>query len=423
MTLIDIAMPQLGQSVSEGTVVKWLKAPGDAVARDEGVVAISTDKAEAEVPAPAAGVLAEMLVPEGRVVECGTVLGRLRVEGAAVAGGDVPRVEGMGSSARDAASPLPLNRSGRVRDGSFLSPAVRQLAREKGLPDATVRGIEGSGRGARVTHADLVAWLAKSAAASSAPGAPEAAGIVPGQSDFDIVPMTGMRAKIAEHMLAAKRNIPHVNTVAEFDVSAISEARRAHGPAFQARHGFSLSYNAFLLKACATALMDFPAVNAVLEEAREGGSRIVQHHRVHLGMAVALEPSGLVVPVVRDAQAMSVRGLALESQRLADRARKRQLLPDEMQGGTCTMTNPGVFGNLFGTPIIHAPQAAIIDFGAIKKRPVVISGPQGDSIGIRPTCFVVLAWDHRVMDGASAARFLQRLVRTLEALGPESGID
>lgn len=415
MTLVDIAMPQLGQSVSEGMVVKWLKAPGDSVARDEGIVAISTDKAEADVPAPAAGILTEVLVAEGRVVEVGTILGRMSVGSVATtavlkpAPAQAPRVAA-------AAGATESTRPAGKRGDNFLSPAVRQLAREHGLSDDAVNAIPGTGRAGRVTHADVVAWLAKSADAAVAAPKPSA-------SDIDVVPMTGMRAKIAEHMLAAKRSIPHVNTVAEFDASALSSARKAHGPAFQARHGFSLSFNAFLLKACATALTEFPAVNAVLEEKSPSERSILQHHRVHLGMAVALEPSGLVVPVIRDAHALSVRELAVESNRLALRARARQLLPDEMQGGTCTMTNPGVFGNLFGTPIIHAPQAAIIDFGAIKKRPVVLSTADGDSIAIRPICFVVLAWDHRVMDGATAARFLQRLVRELEAFGPERGVD
>jgi len=197
------------------------------------------------------------------------------------------------------------------------------------------------------------------------------------------------------------------------DCSALLSARAALAPSFEQRHGFKPSINAFLLKACAAALAEWPQVNAILDE-----RGIVQHRRVHLGMAVALEPAGLVVPVIRDAQALSLEDVALEAHRLTQRARARQLLPDEMSGGTCTMTNPGVFGNLFGTPIIHQPQAAIIDFGAIRKHVVVVEHEGADVIAIRPTCLVVLAWDHRMLDGATAAKFLQRLVRGIEGITP-----
>lgn len=406
MSSVDVAMPQLGQSVSEGTVVKWLKKPGDEVARDEGLVAISTDKAEAEVPAPAKGRLTEILVEEGATVDVGTVLGRMDSDAAAGPPRSAPP-DGGRIASEIAAPPGETGTApgSAPADAGFLSPAVRALLRDRGLPLEIAGLVAGTGRQGRVTVNDLVAFLDR---------APEAAAA----TDIEIVPMTGLRAVIAEHMLAAKRSIPHVNTVAEADMTGIVAARRAHGPAFQERHGFGLSFNAFLLRAVARSLLDFPAVNAVVDE-----RGIVMHRRVHLGMAVALEPSGLVVPVVRDAHLLSVRAIGVEAQRLAELARKRRLLPDDMDGGTCTVTNPGVFGNLFGTPIIHAPQAAIVDFGAIKKRAVVETGAGGDSVAIRPMCYVVLAWDHRAMDGAIAARFLQGLVRELEGIRPQDGID
>jgi 2-oxoglutarate dehydrogenase E2 component (dihydrolipoamide succinyltransferase) len=392
---IDIAMPALGQSVAEGTVMKWLKKPGEAVARDESLVAISTDKAETEVPAPEAGTLSEILVPEGATVEVGTVLGRI----AASAGARPAATRSSAASVLSVAAGVAAPASARTPrlGGSFLSPAVRKLARERGVSAAAVQALPGTGRNARVTLADLMRHLAKGGATPETDDA------------FAIVPMTGMRLRIAEHMLASKRNAPHVNTVAEIDCSAMVAARKALGPDFEKRHGFGLSFNAFLLRACAAALAEWPQVNAILDE-----RGIVQHRRVHLGMAVALEPAGLVVPVIHDAHALTLDEIAVEAHRLAERARQRQLLPEEMTGGTCTMTNPGVFGNLFGTPIIHQPQAAIIDFGAIKKHAVVIQHDGADVIAIRPTCLVVLAWDHRILDGATAAKFLQRLVREVE---------
>ena len=411
---LDLVMPALGQSVAEGTVVQWLKKPGDAVARDEAVAVISTDKAEAEVPAPVAGILGEILVPAGRTVEVGTVLGRLRGADGATAPATARAAELQANAApREApVAPAPTAPGARGEGAAFLSPAVRKLARERGMPFDAVRAVPGSGRNGRVTLGDLQRRLETDA---SAPIAARAAS----PDDVEIIPLVGMRARIAEHMLASKRNAPHVDTVAEVDVSGVVAARRALGPDFEKRHGFGLSFNAFFLKAAATALLEFPGVNAILDE-----RGIVQHRRVHLGMAVALEPSGLVVPVVRDAQELSIRGMAVEAQRLAMRARARQLSPEEMQGGTFTVTNPGVFGNSFGMPIIHQPQAAILDFGAIKKRVVVVQDAGGnDVIAIRPQCFAVLAWDHRVMDGATAARFLQRVVKEIESFSPQRGID
>jgi pyruvate/2-oxoglutarate dehydrogenase complex dihydrolipoamide acyltransferase (E2) component len=402
MARLEIKMPALGQSVAEGTVMDWLKKPGDAIAVDESLVAVSTDKAESEVPSPAAGTLASIEVAAGDTVEVGTVIAVLETEASAVEPAET--VAASSSPAADAPQPGGHGGDELANDGSggFLSPAVRKLARERGLSREQVLGLSGSGRHGRVTHGDLSAWLAQGG--SPAPAGGEA---------FEIVPMRGLREKIAQHMVDAKRSAVHVNTVAEADFSHIVAARRAYGPEFEQRHGFKLSYNAFLLKACAAALQAFPQVNAVLDE-----RGIVQHRSVHLGMAVALEPSGLVVPVLRHAEQLSIRELSVEAQRLGDRARSRKLTVDEMQGGTSTITNPGVFGNLFGTPIIHVPQAAIIDFGAIKKRVVVTDD---DAIAIRPMAYVVIAWDHRVMDGATAARFLQRLVSDLEA--PIDGID
>ncbi len=397
MARLEVKMPALGQSVAEGTVMDWLKQPGDTVRVDESLAAVSTDKAEAEVPSPAAGVLTSIEVAAGETVDVGTVIATLEIEGEIA-----PEVIAAASSAPapDAGTRQASNGPDSRGDGGFLSPAVRKLARERGLSREQVLALTGTGRKGRVTFGDLSDWLE--------------AGTPGGDEGIEIVPMTGLRQKIAQHMVDAKRSAAHVNTVAEADFSAIVAARTAFGAEFEQRHGFKLSYNAFLLKACATALRAFPQVNAVLDE-----RGIVQYRDVHLGMAVALEPSGLVVPVVRHADRLSVRELGVEAQRLGVKARARQLTVDEMSGGTSTVTNPGVFGNLFGTPIIHVPQAAIIDFGAIKKRVVVT---EDDAIAIRPMAYVVVAWDHRIMDGATAARFLQRLVSELEGM-PSDSID
>jgi 2-oxoglutarate dehydrogenase E2 component (dihydrolipoamide succinyltransferase) len=345
-------------------------------------------------------------------VAVGTLLARLELSAAPTVGaGSAVAPAATSSTVRATAATaaprgLPPRLAAGGRAAAFLSPAVRALARRHGLTSEQVAAVPGSGRGGRVTLPDLTRWVTARPASSAAEP--------PAAADVEVVPMAGMRARIAEHMVAARRTAAHVNTVAEADMSAIAAARRTHGPAFEDRHGFALSWNAFFLKACAGALAEFPVVNAILDE-----RGIVTHRRVHLGMAVALEPSGLVVPVLRDAHLMSVRQLAVEAQRLSEGARAKKLSPDDYSGGTCTVTNPGVFGNLLGTPIIHVPQAAIIDFGAIKRRVVVLPG---DAIAIRPMAYVVLAWDHRVMDGATAARFLQRLVRGLESF-PTDGID
>ena len=389
MAKVDISMPALGQTVAEGSVVKWLKEAGDAVAADESLVVIATDKAETEVPSPLAGVLAEILVAEGKTVAVGSVIARLDTNAAA----ELP----AGPARPEARPPATTERS------AFLSPAVRRLAREHGLTAADVLAVSGTGRGGRVTHEDLRTWLAD----------PDEAGGGDATSDTEVIPLVGIRARVAEHVSDSRREIPEVTTVTEADMSRLAGIRARHAEAFRQRHGFKLSWNAFLLAASARALAEAPMVNARLE-----GRSIVTNRRVHLGMAVALEPTGLAVPVLRDAHAKSVRELALEAKRLADLARSGGLGPDDMAGGTCTVTNPGVFGTLFGTPVIHHPQAAIVDFGAIKKRVVVTPD---DAIAVRLMAYVVLAWDHRVLDGAEASRFLQRLVEILETF-PE-GID
>ncbi|MGE3844521.1 MAG: dihydrolipoamide acetyltransferase family protein [Vicinamibacterales bacterium] len=429
----NVVMPQLGESVAEGTVVRWIKRVGDSVGRDEPLFEISTDKVDAEIPSPVAGVLTEIRVKEGETVPVESVVAIIDVAGsvprpeaprARVAAAPVAAVPVPGSSAREAeppadpeTSPEPVldlsheEQRDKVRRARS-SPLVRRIAAEHQIDISTVVG---SGVGGRVTKRDILQHVdGRSAAAPHAgPHAPPAVAptdlavpTVPSDR-VEIVPMTVMRKKIAEHMIFSQQTSAHVHSVFEFDFHRVAQIREQKRAEFE-RAGVKPTYMAFIAKAICDALRALPVLNTSIE-----GDNVVYRKDINLGIAVALD-WGLIVPVVRNADEKNVVGLSRAIADLAARARAKQLKADEVQGGTFTITNPGTFGTLFGMPIINQPQVAILGVGAIEKRVVVI----GDAIHVRPRGYMTLGYDHRLVDGALADQFMSHVKRTIEDFDP-----
>ncbi len=398
----EVTMPQMGVSVAEGTIVEWRKRPGDWVERDETIVEISTDKVETEVPAPASGRVSELLVEVGQTVDVGTLLAVIDI-GARPGEAHADELPEAGAQAPAAAAGSPAAEAD-VAAGSATtgapptSPVVRRIAAEHGVDLANVTG---SGRRGRVTKRDVLAHVeaapkrAEPVLHSESPyrepetqGEPQSAPAANGSG------LSVMRRRIGEHMVRSLHTAAHCTTVVEADMSAVEAARGR------------LSYLPFVARATVAALREHPALNATLED-----GRLTRHEEVHLGVAVALGDDGLIVPVVRNAHELSHEGLAARIADLAERARTRRLSPDEVGGGTFTITNPGRYGALLATPIINQPQVAILDLEAVVRRPVAVGG---DSIGIRPMTYLCMSWDHRALDGVLAARFLGSVRRNLE---------
>ncbi|HEY3269721.1 MAG TPA: dihydrolipoamide acetyltransferase family protein [Geothrix sp.] len=442
----DVVMPQMGESIAEATVLKWHKKAGDVIAKDETLYEISTDKVDAEIPAPAAGTLLEILVDVNATVPVGTVVARIgdaseKPAGAAPAAVAAPAgVPAPAGAPAPVAAPAPLadeddnSLEGRLRTKS--SPLVREMAKQHGIDLARVSG---TGQAGRVTKEDLEAHLAKGPAA--APAAPSVAasiapalpavhdpsaptmGLTPGMSvapapampafapgeRVKVEPMSRMRKAIADNMVASRRTSAHVYTVFEIDMTHVAQLRNKHKKAFEAQFGTKLSFMPFVMMAACKALRAYPIANASVD-----GDNIVYKQDINLGIAVSLD-WGLIVPVVKNADMMNLGGLARSLNDLAERARSKQLKPDEISGGTFTITNPGVYGDTFGLPIINQPQVAIQGVGAIVKRPVVITGPDGtDFIAIRQMMFSSLSFDHRIVDGATADLFMAFAKKELE---------
>ena len=389
--MTDVVMPQMGESIVEGTLTKWLKKPGERIERDEPLFEISTDKVDTEIPSPAAGVVSEILVEEGKTVGINTVVARIEESGAAAVAPVVP--------VAPVSSPPPAEPSGP------LSPLVRKLAREHNL-DLTQ--VQGTGAGGRITKQDVEAHLAQPTP-PPLPAAPPLPPAAAPQPRTRLEPLSAMRIKIAEHMVLSKRTSAHVTTIHRVDMTKVTRMRERSKADFQAAYGFSLTYLPFLVRAAAAALRHFPLLNASLD-----GNNIVYHNDIDIGIAVALE-NGLIVPVVRAADEKNVAGLQRAIVDLATRARSRQLKPDEVQGGTFSITNFGSYGSLVGTPIINQPQVAIMGVGMVEKTPVVID----DAIAIRSICLLSLSFDHRLIDGALADQFMTKVKQVLEAWSEE----
>jgi pyruvate dehydrogenase E2 component (dihydrolipoamide acetyltransferase) len=456
---VDIVMPQMGESIFEGTITKWLKKPGDKVERDEPLFEISTDKVDAEIPSPSAGILKEIKVSEGQTVPIQTVVGVIDAAGsAAAAPAPAPAPTPVPAKAQAPApvkapaavpapapepklmpAPVAASALSAPHDGGRIhsSPLVRRMAKEHGIDLSTVQG---TGAGGRISKQDIEAVIAASGGAPAAApslvaipaarpvlvppaptpapvAAPGAPGVqahvaletaVPREKiyfgNYEVQSMSTMRQRIAEHMVASKRVSAHVYSVDEIDVTEIAVLRAKSKDEFERRYETKLTFMPFFVKAAVAGLRAFPTLNASLD-----GTNIVIHKDINIGIAVALE-WGLIVPVVKNADEKNLLGIQRTMNDLAERARSKKLKPEEVQEGTFSITNPGVFGGLFGLPVISQPNVGILGLGAIEKRPVVVD----DAIAIRSMCYVTLSYDHRVVDGAIAHQFLHKVKETLE---------
>lgn len=449
--LVEVLMPQMGESIVEGTIITWHKQPGDPIEVDETLLEIATDKVDTEVPSPAAGILKEILVQEGETVDVGTVIATIATgEAAAETKPHAPAAPAAAPSdgetaeqpvtPQQAATPSgdgadlvteekrqePVPR--KSDSGRFYSPLVRSIAEKEGISLEELEKIPGSGRENRLTKEDVLQYLEERkkgvpAAREVTPEPKKAPILGPApaisgsgyEGRVEIVEMDRMRQIIAEHMVRSKQTSAHVTSFAEADVTNLVRLRENYKTTFEQREGIPLTFTPFFVKAVVETLRELPIFNASVE-----GNKIIFKKDLHIGIAVAIGKQGLVAPVIRNAGDMNVTGLARAASDLAQRARNKKLQPDEIQGGTFTVTNIGSLGSIMGTPIINQPQLAILATGAIKKRPVVIEDPVlGDLIAIRHMMYLSLTYDHRVIDGAMGAAFLQKYVSVLESYGPD----
>ena len=436
MATIEILLPKMGESVAEATITNLVAQPGQAVEADENIVEIATDKVDSEVPAPEDGVLVEWLVAEGDVVQVGAPIARFETGGEASAPVAAPAAAPAATPAPEVVEALEAPLTGmppRVSEsGRFYSPLVRSIAAAEGVSAAELEGIAGSGSEGRVTKKDILAFMegrgkaapAPAAAPTPAPAAdpapkaaPQPAAVSVSGSD-EIVEMDRMRKMIAEHMVRSVATSPHVTSFVEADVTRIVNWRKKNKDAFQAKTGEKLTFTPMLAEAIVKAIRDFPGVNAQVD-----GDRIIIKKDIHLGMAAALPSGNLIVPVIKHADQYNLVGLARQINDLANRARAGKLGPDDIAGGTYTMSNVGTFGNVMGTPIINQPQVGILALGAIRKKPAVIETPEGDVIAVRHMMFLSHSYDHRVVDGMLGGSFVRRVADYLEAFDPERPID
>jgi pyruvate dehydrogenase E2 component (dihydrolipoamide acetyltransferase) len=430
----DIVMPQMGESIVEGTITKWLKKPGDKVQRDEPLFEISTDKVDAEIPAPASGVLQDIKVSEGTTVQVNTVVGTIATDGESAAAAakpiaapqptptpaekKAPAPPKAAPAAAEQPTPTPLHEEG---DHARSSPLVRKIAREHNV---NLSHVSGTGLGGRITKQDIMAFLERSqapaapAAASPAPArAPQpSAAPTPAAIPGDLVPATQMRKIIAQRMIESRRTSAHVHAMFEVDLTRIVNLRNKLKAGFEQRNGARLTFMPFFVRAAIIAIQQFPIVNASLE-----AESIRYHRHVNMGIAVALD-WGLIVPVLKNADELNFLGLQRGITDLGERARNKKLKPEEVEGSTFTITNPGQFGAMFGLPIINQPNSAIMGVGGITKAPLVVTDADGnDSIAIRSVVHLTLGYDHRLIDGAVADQFMALVKRTLEGWSEEVG--
>jgi 2-oxoglutarate dehydrogenase E2 component (dihydrolipoamide succinyltransferase) len=433
--LTDVIMPQMGESIFEGTITKWLKKQGDAVQQDEPLFEISTDKVDAEIPSPVAGVLAEIKVQAGTTVQINTVVAAISVGGAvAAAAAPAPSTQPAPPPAVAAAAEAD-SEAGEVETGERVrsSPLVRKIARENNLD---LSKVPGTGSAGRITKEDILGYLAKGAPAPAkpaapAPAAPPAASPAPAPAAAkppapaptpvvtagdELVPLTRMRSIIAQRMVDSKRTSAHVHTVFKIDMSRIVRIREKEKSKYEQRNGVKLTYMPFISRAVIATLRKMPIVNASME-----GDAIRYHKNINLGIAVALD-WGLIVPVIRQAEDKSFLGIARAIVDLAERARAKKLKPEEVASGTFTITNPGIFGEQFGTPVINQPESAILGVGGLFKEPTVVTDENGsDSIAIRSIIRLTLGFDHRIIDGADAGKFMAELKKYLENWNEDIG--
>ena len=436
--LQDLVMPKMGESLQEGTITKWLKSEGDEIERDEMILEISTDKVDTEVPSPVAGVLQQILAQEEETVEVGSVIGKIATKGgggakkSAPAKPAAPAKEESKPAAKPAAQTTAQPSGGgqqvqgttydipRKKDGNFFSPLVRAMATDEKVSLEELMSINGTGNDGRVTKDDLENYINNrgSAPAQQPQQQQSAPSNAPSQSasnfsggDSEVIPMDRMRKLIAKHMVDSKQTSAHVTSVAEVDVTDIVNYRERYKASFLEREGMKLTYTPFFAKAVIEGVKQFPMINVSVD-----GTNIIKHNRLNLGFAAALPDGNLIVPVIKNADNYGLTGLQRSINDLAVRARSKNLQPDDIQGGTITLTNVGTFGTLFGTPVINQPQVAIIGVGAIKKQPKVLTVNGSDSIAIRHIMYCSITYDHRVVDGMLAGQTLKAIVDSLEGM-------
>ncbi len=431
----DIIMPQMGESIVEGTITKWLKKPGDKVQRDEPLFEISTDKVDAEIPAPASGVLQEIKVTEGTTVGVNTVVGTIAVDGEAAPA--KPAASAPAKSAPAAAAPPPKEEkkvapapspaaapAQEEDEEARSSPLVRKIAREHGV---SLSQIAGTGLGGRITKQDIMQFIESQGSSQPAPATPSAPAqptaaappprpATPAPYPGDLVPMTNMRKLIAKHMIESRRTSAHVHCMYEVDFTRIVNLRAKQKAGFEQRHGARLTFMPFFVRSAVMALQQWPIINATIE-----GDNIRYHRQINVGIAVALD-WGLIVPVLKNAGDLNFLGLQRGITDLGERARTKKLKPEDVEGSTFTVTNPGQFGAVFGLPIINQPNSAIMGVGGITKQPMVITDKDGtDSIAIRSVVHLTLGYDHRLIDGAVADQFMAMVKKNLETWSEEVG--
>ncbi|MBJ6109343.1 2-oxo acid dehydrogenase subunit E2 [Hymenobacter sp. BT523] len=463
MARVEMTMPKMGESIMEGTVLKWLKQVGDTIEQDESVLEVATDKVDTEVPAIHAGVLQEILVQEGQVVAVGAPIAVVETDaasaGAAAPAAAAPSSNGQHAEAAAVAVPyLPEPHDPQAaqqaasvagaehQPGRFLSPLVLSIAREEGVSMTDLEYLPGTGKEGRVTKKDILDYVAAgkpsfTAAASApaaAPAAPAPAAVSAPQPPAapvaaapaaaskpapsvsggqELIEMDRMRKMIAQRMVDSKRISPHVTSFVEADVTDIVNWRNKHKDAYKKREGENLTFTPIFIQAVARAIQDFPNINVSVD-----GDYIVKKRDINIGVAVALPSGNLIVPVIHNADQLNLNGLTKKVNDLANRARINKLTPADLEGGTYTLSNVGSFGNVMGTPIIMQPQVAIMAVGAIKKKPAVIETPQGDLIGIRHFMFLSHSYDHRVVDGSLGGMFVRRVADYLEQFDPNTAI-
>ncbi|KAA3646869.1 MAG: 2-oxo acid dehydrogenase subunit E2 [Bacteroidetes bacterium] len=426
MAEIELIMPKMGESVAEATITKWLKSEGDSVEAEEPIIEIATDKVDSEIPAPESGVIKKILFQEDEVVQVGQAIAIIEVQGAGNSSpSPVKKAEEVleNTNNNTTISPAPVVQTTNVKSvvsNKFFSPLVKSIAEKEGISIEELESINGSGNNARVTKDDLVNYLSnrkntpnpvaetKVSQASNTEKTHKPAVISLDNGD-EIIQMDRMRKMISDHMTMSKHTSAHVTSFVEADVTNMVLWRNKVKDSFQKREGEKITFTPIIMEAVAKAIKEMPMINVSVD-----GDKIIKRKHINLGMATALPSGNLIVPVIKDADQKNLVGLSKAVNDLANRARINKLSPDEVAGGTFTVTNVGTFGNVMGTPIINQPQVAIMAVGAIRKKPAVIETPFGDTIGIRHQMFLSLSYDHRVVDGSLGGSFVQRVAKILE---------
>lgn len=423
MALVELIMPKMGESIMEATILSWLKKPGDKIEQDESVLEVATDKVDTEVPSTHAGVLKEILAKDGDVVKVGSAIAVIATDGDDAKPTDKPatKVESKPAAKPEPAEPVMASQSNGTShvaasdfksSSRFYSPLVKNIAKEENIPVAELETVPGTGSEGRVTKKDILAYLQQRKSGQTiAPALTSSKPIVPASINAgdEIIQMDRMRKMISERMVDSKRTSPHVTSFVEADVTNVVVWRNKFKNEFQKQEGQSLTFTPIFIEAVVRAIKDFEMINIQVD-----GDKIIKKKDINIGVAVALPSGNLIVPVIKNADQYNLRGLAKIVNDLATRARENKLKPDELTGGTYTISNVGSFGNVMGTPIIMQPQVAILAVGAIQKKPAVIETPTGDAIAIRHKMFLSHSYDHRVVDGSLGGMFVRRVADYLE---------